>query len=275
MAISAADVKRLREETDAPMMECKAALEEAGGDYEKAKQVLREKGKAAAAKRSDRTTAEGVVAVVMEGNKLGAIILECETDFVAKNEDFIALASDMAKVVLQNAAPGQEAATIADSSGKTLAQYCEDAVAKIRENIQVRRALKLEGGTYAYYVHHDRKAAAVVEIDTAGEKQESAARDAAIQIVALKPEYVNKSDIPADRLQKELDIEYKRAIEEGKPEDRAKMIAEGRVNKETVKAIVLLEQDFFKDASMNVGKYLQDQGAGVKILAFHHLKVGS
>lgn len=274
MAISAADVKTLRSLTDAPMMECKAALEEAGGDMERAKDILREKGKAAATKRADRSTSEGVVAIATSGNKLGAVVVECETDFVANNQDFIALVQEMADVVMN--APSSEKeisdpSAVADSSGKTLAQYCEDAVAKIRENIVVKRALKLEGGNYASYVHHDRKKAAVVELATAPSQD---LKDIAIQIVALNPQFIYKEELSQEVLDKEIELQTKRAIEEGKDAKMAENIARGRVNKEYVKEVVLSEQSYFRDTSKSVGQYIQEQGGDVKVLAMYKLYVG-
>lgn len=274
MAISAADVKTLRSLTDAPMMECKAALEEAGGDMERAKDILREKGKAAATKRADRSTSEGVVAIATAGNKLGAVVVECETDFVANNQDFIALVQEMAEVVM-NSASTEQAATdpsaVTDASGKSLAQYCEDAVAKIRENIVVKRALKLEGGNYASYVHHDRKKAAVVELASAPSQD---LKDLAIQIVALNPQFIYKDELSQEVLDKEIELQTKRAIEEGKDEKMAENIARGRVNKEYVKEVVLSEQSYFRDTSKSVGQYIQEQGGNVKVLAMHKLYVG-
>jgi len=279
MAISAQDVKRLRDETDAPMMECKAALEEAGGDFEKAKAILREKGKAAATKRAGRSTSAGVVAFARSANHkaLGGVMLECETDFVARNEEFVAVAQELAEIFLHHA-PGDDPNAVSHGN-KTVGQIVEECVAKFRENTKVARAIHLEGeNLIAAYVHHDRTKGAVVEI-TGPEGGLDAAHKVAIQCVAFPPEVVNKSDLSQDRLAQEIEIEKQRAIGEGKPAEIAEKIAQGRVNKEFISQVVLLEQLFYADQSKTVGAYVAEQGkaAGgeIAVKAFHYLAVGA
>ena len=202
MAYTALDVKRLREETDAPMMECKAALEEADGDFERAKEILREKGKAAAQKRAGRSTSAGVVAVSSspDGKVFGGVVVECETDFVARNEDFIAIAQQIADLV-------RDSENVDEAM---LTEIVESAVAKIRENIKITRKVRVaEGKPVLTYVHHDKTKGAAVVID--GEASEEL-RKVAIQVVASPPEVLNKEELSAEKLAKQMEIEVQRAI---------------------------------------------------------------
>lgn len=256
------------------MMECKAALDEAGGDYERAKEILREKGKAAAAKRADRATGAGLVAVASAPGKIAAIIVECETDFVAINEDFKKAVNGMAATLLQKAPANislEDALKLQGDSGETLAQQAEGLVATIRENIQIKHVLKLEGAEYGYYVHHDGKKGAIVELSAAND---TVGKDLGMQIVSLNAEFVTKDELPQDRLSKELELEIERAIKEGKPREMAEKIAQGRVNKEFVKSVVLLEQSFFKDGNKTVGQYVSESAGDLKVQKFHKLTIG-
>ncbi|MBX3118762.1 MAG: translation elongation factor Ts [Fimbriimonadaceae bacterium] len=278
MAVSAADVKRLREDTDAPMMECKAALDEAGGDYEKAKAILREKGKAAAAKRADRSTAAGVVAIAMahDHKSLGAVVLESETDFVARNEDFIAIAQELAEIFLHND-PGSDALAIKHGE-KSVGEIVEGAVATIRENIKLSKALHMKtDGQFVSYVHHDRTKGSVIEF-SGNEAGRQAARDVAIQVVAFPPDVVSKDQLDQAKIDAEIAVETQRAVNEGKPENIAKNIAQGRVNKEFIKRAVLLEQEFYKDPSKSVSAFLAEESKGaaapIELKAFVYLRVG-
>ena len=263
---TAADVKKLREETDAPMMECKGALDEAEGDFEKAKSILREKGKAAAAKRSGRDTAAGVVAFASspDGKIVGGVVLESETDFVARNEDFIALAQKIAE-------------TIRDSENvdeAALKETTDAAVATIRENIKVAKHVRLvapEGGSVLTYVHHDKTKGAAVVVE--GEASEDV-RKVAIQAVAFPPQVLDKSELSQEKIDAEIATETQRAINEGKDAKIAENIARGRVNKEYIKQVVLLEQPFYLDPSKSVGGYLSESAKGTKIKSFVYLAVG-
>jgi len=280
MAVSAADVKRLREETDAPMMECRAALDEAGGDFDKAKEILREKGKAAAAKRADRATSEGNVAVAVseDGKSLAIAVLECETDFVAKNVMFQALANDVAQVIL-NHRPAADPLDTSDGK-ETLREKIEQGVGKIRENIQLKRAERITvlNGKLAYYVHHDHKKGAVVVLKGDSPAAAEVGKKLAIQVVALTPKFVRKTDVPQDIIEKEMEIEVQRAINEGKPENIAKNIAQGRINKEFYQAQVLLEQPFYADQKQTVGAFVAAEakaaGGTLDVDSFVYLTIG-
>ncbi|MFQ3586945.1 MAG: translation elongation factor Ts [Fimbriimonadaceae bacterium] len=265
MPVSAADVKKLREETDAPMMECKAALEEADGDMERARQILREKGKAAAAKRAERTTAAGVVAMALSEDRktLGAIVIESETDFVAKNADFVATAQQIAEIV-RDTGKGPD-----DPEIKAIV---EAAVAKIRENIVLRKAIQIvNDAPIATYVHFDNsKGTAIVPSADGGD----AVRQVAVHATAFPPEVVSKDELSKEKLDAEYEIEFQRALNEGKPENIAANIAKGRIEKDFVKRAVLLEQPFYLDPAKTVSQYLAENAKGVTIKQFVYLAVG-
>jgi len=261
---SAQDVKRLREDTDAPMMECKAALDEAEGDFDKAKNFLREKGKAAAAKRSDRSTAAGVVAIASseDGKTVGGIVLESETDFVARNEDFVAIAQNIAEIYRDNESVDEA----------KIKEIVEAAVAKIRENIKVSKSVRVTSANpIATYVHHDRTKGSIVSSE--GELND-AVRKVAIQVVAFPPDVLKKEDLSQEKLAEEIEIETQRAINEGKDENLARNIAKGRVNKEFIKRAVLLEQPFYVDPSKSVSQFLAEEAKGTTLTSFVYLAVG-
>jgi elongation factor Ts len=270
--ITAQMVKALREKTGAPMMDCKKALVEADGDTEQAEKILREKGIAQAGKRMDRATTAGVVAVASSDDHktIGAIVLESETDFVARNEDFIALANKIAEAVRDSASDDPLKIQV---NGSTVGEMITDAVGKIRENIQLTKAIRLTSGSpIASYVHHDRTKGALVVIE--GEGNHDVIRKVAIQAVALPPEVVSKDQLSQAKIDAEIEVETQRAIQEGKDEKMAKNIAQGRVNKEYVKKVVLLEQPFYIDPSKSVAQYLKEEAKGANVKDFVYLSVG-
>lgn len=279
MAFTAADVKRLRDETDAPMMECKAALTEANGDFAKAKDILREKGKAAAAKRADRATKAGVVAIALsdDSKTAGAAVLECETDFVAKNPDFIEVAGKIAGALL-DADPGDNPLAV-KVGDETIGSLVEGAIAKIRENIKVTKAVRLTTtGVFAKYVHHDNTKGAIIELEGDASTIADVGHKLAIQAIAFPPAYVTKDQVPAEVIAHELEVETQRAINEGKKPEIAKNIAQGRINKEYYKAVVLMEQPFYADLGKSAGDYVAEQakaGNGtITVKGFTLLAVG-
>ncbi len=268
---TAADVKRLRDETDAPMMECKAALEEAEGDIERAKEVLREKGKAAAGKKAGRATNAGVVAfsASADGKTLGAVVVECETDFVSKNPGYAELAQEVADYVRDNGTPADLA------NDAKMKEFAENIVAKYRENVQVTKAEQFVSDfPISTYLHHDKASGTVVvaEGPAAGSEE---VRKVAVHATAFPPEVVNKSELSQEKLAHELEIETKRALDEGKPENIAKNIAQGRVNKDFVKKVVLLEQPFYLDPAKTVQQYLDESAKGTTIKQAVRFAIGS
>jgi elongation factor Ts len=262
--ISAAEVKKLRDATGAGMMDCKRALTEADGDFDKAVEVLRVSGQAKAAKRSaERTTANGLVASID-----GALLkLGAETDFVAKNDAFQALAADAVKAVAASKADSVEAANAAVlPSGQTVGEAVEELAVKIGEKLEVSAAAYFDGQT-AVYLHRrasDLPPQVGVLVEYEG-TNESAARGAAMQIAAMRPQYLSRDDVPAELVENERRIAEATAKEEGKPEQAVPKIVEGRVNA-YFKDIALLDQPSVTDSKIPFGKQL-DQ-AGIKVLRF-------
>lgn len=287
MKVSAADVKKLRDLTDAPIMECKQALEEAEGDVEKAVEVLRKKGQAAAAKRADRSTSEGIArtSVTADGRKVAGVVVECETDFVSNNADFKAMVQEVADglAAALDPAPGTvvEAGPDTVVGGKALSVYMEEAVAKIRENIQLRKAVVAAApaeGAIGTYNHHTGKSAALVVVSGTASGLTETGGQIAMQVVAYPPSFLKRDDVPAAEIEKQLQIETERAVNEGKAPDVAAKVAQGRVQKEFYQANVLTEQIFFVDGKKKVSEYLAEQakaGGGTAALeAYVLLKVG-
>jgi elongation factor Ts len=270
MAITAQDVKKLRELTDAPMMDCKKALEEADGDIDKAKDILREKGAAASQKKAGRATKEGIAKVVVsEDGKTGAgIIVECETDFVSRNDDFKNMVDKLVRGMLADGSAGLDVVV----EGLTVEQHLAEAVGKIRENIQIRKAEIFHAGEgmLASYNHHDGKWASIVTYNGGNAE---AAQQVAVNVVAFKPSFLQKSDIPKEVIDAEFDVQKRRALEEGKPENIAENIANGRINKEYYQENVLLEQLIYLDNKTKVVDYLAQNGGGT-ITAYALLAVG-
>ncbi|MDH4387209.1 MAG: translation elongation factor Ts [Fimbriimonas sp.] len=266
MAYTAQDVKKLREETDAPMMECKAALDEADGDMEKAKQVLREKGKASAGKKAGRATNAGAVAFAASecGCELGVAVIESETDFVSNNENFQAKVAELAAKALAEGTLSEEAKK----------EFAVDVVAMFRENCEVKLAEKVTADApISFYRHHDGTIGTYV-VSTGDNAGSEAIRQIAVHIAAIKPQVVSKDDLSQELLDSEYQTQYQRALNEGKPANIAENMAKGRVNKEFIKEAVLLEQPFYKDAGMTVAQFLAQEAKGTTITAFKLVGVG-
>ena len=277
MAISAADVKKLRDKTDAPMMDCKAALEEAGGDMEKAEQILREKGKSAAQKKAGRATGEGIAKFVAsdDGKSVAGVVVECETDFVARNDDFKTMVDKLARGFLAAGKAGNDVVI----DGKTAADMIVDAVNVIRENIQLRFAeVFTTGGAFGVYNHHTGKTAAMVELHGDANNLKAVGEQLGIQVVGLSPSFLKKEDVPQDVIEKEIEIQTNRAIEEGKDAKMAENIARGRVNKEFFQQSVLLEQTFYADNKKNVTAYINEEaktgGGSITVDRYMKIEVG-
>ncbi len=263
MEITASMVKGLRDKTDAPMMECKKALAEAGGDMGKAEELLRIKLGSKASRASSRVAAEGVVGVhVSPDGRRGAIVeLNCETDFVAKNDDFRAFAERLAKLVEQSS-PADVAAlsALAIEGSQSVEHYRVALVGRIGENISVRRFKRLEAQGKVYqYVHGGSKIGVLVDVK-GGEEQ--LGRDLAMHIAAAKPVALSANDIPAALVQKERDIAAAKAAESGKPANIVEKMVQGSVQK-FLKEVTLLGQPFVKDDKLSVETLLKQKGASV------------
>ena len=260
--ITAGMVKALRDKTDAPMMECKKALTEANGDLGKAEEILRVRLGNKATKASSRVAAEGVVGVnVAPDAKSGAIVeLNSETDFVAKNADFVAFAAALAELVLKRKPADVAALSSLPYQGTTVEEARKALVGKIGENLSIRRFARLDAkGKIAQYVHGGAKIG--VLIDVAG-GDEQLAKDLAMHVAAAKPVALSKEQVPADLVKKERDIAAAKAAESGKPANIVEKMVEGGVQK-FLKEVALLGQVFVKDDKMTVEALLKSKGATV------------
>ena len=261
--ISASQVKDLREKTGAGMMDCKKVLTETDGDMEKAIELLRERGITKAAKKSDRIAAEGLVdAYVSEDGKVGAVVeVNSETDFVAKNDEFKAFVKDVAEQIAKENPADVEAllaqTSIKDSS-KTVQEVLTDKIATIGENMNIRRFERFEStGLVEKYIHGDGKIGVLVELE-GGDAE--VAKDVCMQIAAARPEFLDQDSVPAERLEKEMEILKAQAVNEGKPEAIAEKIVQGRIGK-FYGEICLVEQDFVKNPDMKVKDLLASKNA--------------
>ncbi len=272
--VTASQVKDLREKTGAGMMDCKKVLTETDGDMEKAIELLRERGIAKAAKKSDRIAAEGLVtAYVSEDSKIGAIAeVNAETDFVAKNEEFRTFANDIAKqVAVKNPKDVEELLSqeFINDSSKTVNEVLTDKIAKIGENMSIRRFERFEStGLVEQYIHGDGKIGVLVELEN-GDKD--LAKDICMQIAAARPEYLDKESVPSERLDKEMEILKAQAMNEGKPEAIAEKIVQGRVGK-FYSEICLVEQEFVKNPDIKVKELVDSKNA--KIIKFARFEKG-
>ena len=264
--ITAAMVKELRVKTDAPMMECKKALTEADGNMEQAEEILRVKLGNKATKAASRITADGVVAIYIdEPGKIGAIVeLNSETDFVAKNADFIAFANDIAKLVAENKPADVAALSALPLNGSTVDEVRKGLIGKIGENISIRRFQIIEGkGKLSTYIHGGAKIGVIV--DVVGGNDE-VAHDVAMHIAASKPKALDKDGVDQNLIETERRVAIEKARENGKPEHLIEKIAEGSVNK-FLKEVTLISQPFVKDDSKSVGELLKSNGATVSAFA--------
>ncbi|MCI8272573.1 MAG: elongation factor Ts [Clostridia bacterium] len=270
--VTAAIVKELREKTGAGMMDCKKVLTETDGNLEKAEELLRERGITKAAKKSGRIAAEGLVeAYVSEDGKVGAIVeVNAETDFVAKNEEFRTFVSDVAKqVVLKNPKTVEELLEQPSISeeGKTVNEVLIGKIATIGENMTIRRFARFESkGLIEKYIHGNGKIAVLINMQNATSEL---AKDVCMQIAAVKPEYIDREQVPAERVEKEKEILKLQTMNEGKPEAIAEKIVMGRINK-FFEEICLVDQDFVKDPSVKVSQVLKD----AKIVEFARFEKG-
>ena len=263
--ITATLVKELREKTGAGMMDCKKVLTETDGDMEKAAELLRERGITKAAKKSSRIAAEGLVdAYLSDDKKIGAIVeVNAETDFVAKNEDFKAFVKDVVKQVAINNPKDVEELLSQKSiaeAGKTVQEVLTDKIATIGENMSIRRFARFEtDGNLESYIHGEGKIAVLVDMKNATEEL---AKDVCMQIAAARPEFVNREEVPSDRLEKEMEILKAQAMNEGKPEAIAEKMVQGRVGK-FYSEICLLDQEFVKNPDIKVAQLLKEKGADI------------
>ncbi|MBS1905365.1 MAG: elongation factor Ts [Actinobacteria bacterium] len=269
-----ADIKALREQLGTGMVDTKKALEEADGDVEKAVEILRLKGAKGNAKRADRSTSEGLVVAREQDGAVTLVELACETDFVAKNERFIALADKVADAVAAVKADSVEAALAADAGGQSVEQLISDEAAIIGEKVELRRVVTISGEHTEVYLHRTSKDLPPqigVVVAYAGDDAETA-RSIAQHISFANPSYLTREDVPAADVEKEREIVTEISRNEGKPEAALPKIVEGRVTA-FFKQVALLEQDYAKDNKLSVGQVAKD--AGLTVTGFARFKVGA
>jgi elongation factor Ts len=275
MNISAQDVYKLRERTGAGVMDCKNALIEAEGDFEKAIEILRKKGQKIAAKRADRAANEGyVIAGVLPNHSFGAVLmLNCETDFVSRNQEFIKAAQDILSIALNNKAKTRDEVLNLPYNNIKVADLINDLLGKIGEKIELSNYSILEAPYVGIYNHHNNRVAVLVGFNKIVPNIEEISDNVAMQIASMKPIAVDMDDVPEETKQKELEIAIEATRNEGKPENMVENIARGKLNK-FLKESTLLNQEFIMDSSLTVGKYLQKIDPELKVTGFVRLALG-
>ena len=277
MAITAADVNKLRQETGAGMMDCKKALTEADGDFEKAKEVLRKQGQKIADKRADNATAEGIVlAHVSEDGKSGKVIaLACETEPVSKVADFQNMAmAVMSTAVATHATDKATLLATPQADGRTLQDHVTDLIGKIGEKVEVASFETVSGDKVVSYIHSNGKLGVLVGLtNTNGSDVTEVGRDIAMQIAAMKPVALDKDGVDATIVEREIEIGKEQARQEGKPEAMLEKIALGKLNK-FYKENTLLNQEFVKDNSMTIAQLLDKTSKGLTVSAFKRVAIG-
>ena len=275
--ISAADVNKLRQMTGAGMMDCKKALVESNGDFEAAIDNLRKKGQKISLNRADRAAQEGaVIALTSEDRKTGIVVeLNCETDFVAKNEDFVKFAYEIANLALTHKPADADALKALTIGSLTLEQRLLDEMGKTGEKMDVSKYAIINGDNVIAYIHAANRMGVLVEMNNApSEANMNAGKDTAMQIAAMNPLALNEAQVPADTIAREIEVGKEQAIAEGKPAEMAEKIAQGRLNK-FYKEYTLLNQEFVKDSSKSIAKMLADTEAGLTVVSFKRIALGA
>ena len=271
--ITAADVNKLRTITGAGMMDCKKALVEAEGDFDLAIENLRKKGQKVAANRSDRESTEGAAIAVVNTDKTAGVVitLNCETDFVGKNEGFVKLATDLANQALQFAT--KEELLASDFNGITVADKLIEQTGVIGEKIEIGSFEKLEGAFVGSYIHAGNKIATLVALSANVAGGEEAARNVAMQAAAMNPIALNEASVDAAIIEKEIEIAKDQLRAEGKPEAMLDNISKGKIQR-FYKDNTLVNQDFIKDGSMSVASYVKSVDAGLTVTGFKRVALG-
>jgi elongation factor Ts len=275
-AISAQDVNKLRQMTGAGMMDCKKALTEAEGDFEKAIEILRKKGQKVSASRSDRDAKEGSVFIKVSDDKKEAVLiaLNCETDFVAKNEEFQSLGKLIAETAYANKPADKEALLNIKVGSLTLNDKIVELVGKIGEKIEVSEYILMRGETVVPYIHAGSKLGVLVSLKGInGKDVTEAGKDVGMQIAAMNPVAVDEKSVDRSLIDKELEIAKAQILAEGKPENMVEKIAQGKLNK-FFKESTLLHQAFVKDNSKTVAQYLDSVSKGLTVAEFKRVTIG-
>lgn len=271
--ITAAEVNKLRQTTGAGMMDCKKALVEAGGDFEKAIEILRKKGQKVAANRADRASTEGAaIAKVNANNTTGvAIVLGCETDFVGKNESFVSLANEFADLAFNY--NSLEDFLAADFNGITVAEKLIEQTGVIGEKIEINAFEKIEAPYVGFYIHAGNKIATLVGLSANVTGSDVVAKDVAMQVAAMNPIALNEESVDAAVIEKEIEIAKDLLRQEGKPEAMLDNIAKGKLNR-FFKDNTLVNQDFIKDSKQSVAQYVKSIG-DVKVVNYKRVALGA
>ena len=274
MAVTMADISHLRKMSGAGMMDCKKALEEANGDFEKAMEIIRKKGQAVAAKRSDREASEGCVLAADKGDFAAIVALKCETDFVAKNTDFVALTQDILNVAMEKKPATKEdllAAALAD--GRTIQEHITDRIGVTGEKMELGAYEFVNGASTMSYIHPGNKLATVVAFNQA-DVEHQMARDVAMQVAAMNPVSVRPDEVPQHIIDQELEIAKDKAHQAGKPENLLDRIAQGSLQK-YYKENTLLQQEFIKDAKLSIEQYLHSANKELTVLSFKRITLNA
>ncbi len=274
MSISAKDVKKLRDETQAGMMDCKKALKEADGDFEKAIEILRKKGQELSKKRSDREANQGLILAKVsdDGKKAAALEINCETDFVARNEDFQQRAEQFLDLAFEEEIDNTEDLLGAELDGLKVADRLKDMVGKIGEKIKINNVVLVKtDGELVSYIHPGNQLGVLVEFEGPVEDEEIA-NDVAMQVAAMNPMSVNRDGVDSSIVEKELEIAKDQLLNEGKPEEIAEKASQGKLRR-FYEERVLLEQKFVKDNSVSVQDYLKQNDTPL-VKAFYRLQLG-
>lgn len=274
--ISASDVNKLRQQTGAGMMDCKKALVEANGDFEAAVDYLRKKGAKVAASRQDRDSNEGVViAKTTADGKRGVVVeVNCETDFVAKNADFIAFAESVADAAIEAAPATLEDLKALSINGAKIADLLIDQTGKIGEKIEVSKYEVVTADKVVPYIHGNYRLGVLVGLSADVAGAEDAGKDVAMQIAAMNPVAIDKDGVDARTIERELEIAKEQIRAEGKPENMVEKIAQGKLNK-FYKESTLLNQEFVKDSSKSIAQFLDSVSKGLTVTAFKRVQLGA
>jgi len=275
--ISAADVNKLRQLTGAGMMDCKKALVESNGDFDAAIDFLRKKGQKISLNRADRAVKEGaVIALTSNDNKVGVVVeLNCETDFVAKNDDFVKFANEIANLALEKQPANIDELKSLQVGEISLEQKMLDEMGKTGEKMEISKYEIVKGNNVVAYIHAGNRMGVLVEMNNApSEANATAGKDTAMQIAAMNPIALNDKEVPQETINREIEVGKEQAIAEGKPAEMAEKIAQGRLNK-FFKEYTLLNQEFVKDSSKTISKMLNDTEAGLTVLSFKRIALGA
>ncbi|HPS46257.1 MAG TPA: translation elongation factor Ts [Bacteroidales bacterium] len=273
--ITATDVNKLRQMTGAGMMDCKKALVETDGDFEKAIDFLRKKGQKVASNRADRAANEGLVIakVTPDAKKAIVVMVSCETDFVAKSDDFIKFANDVAAYAISNLPKSVDELKLANLNGRTVEENLTDLIGKVGEKMEVARYEIIEAPKTFAYNHAGNRLATIVAFSKEN-TPDNVGKEIAMQIAAMNPVSIDKGDVDPSIVEREIEIGKDQARQEGKPEEMLEKIALGKLNK-FYKESTLLNQDFIRDTKKSVSQYLTEVDKELKVTAFKRLILGA